>query len=197
MADAVVPISAGTGTNISTRTNASSEHMQVVMLGIDGSDTVVPATASGLSVVSDDVALTSVPPADALTDSIAAFQGNGTVIIQSGDTFTACTYKVAFANIAASQTDGNIVTGVTSKKIRVLRFGLHAGPTATDFTFCSKPGGAHTVISEKFALGANGGHEATAPPSGFLFETAAGEALTGLTGTGATTGVSVGYIEVA
>lgn len=51
MADSSVAITAGSGTSISTRTNASSEHIQVVTLGIDGSDSLVPHSTTGLSVI--------------------------------------------------------------------------------------------------------------------------------------------------
>lgn len=51
MADSSLGVKTGTDAQVSTRTNASSEHMQVVVLGIDGSNTVInPTSANGLPV---------------------------------------------------------------------------------------------------------------------------------------------------
>jgi len=53
MADSVVPIKDFNDAqkNVSTRTNASGEHIQVISVGIDGSDSIVPAdAANGLDV---------------------------------------------------------------------------------------------------------------------------------------------------
>lgn len=51
MADSSVAITAGSGTSISTRTNATGEHIQVMTLGIDGSDSIVGITADGVPVL--------------------------------------------------------------------------------------------------------------------------------------------------
>jgi hypothetical protein len=51
MADSSVAITPGSGVNISSRTNASGEQMQVLVVGIDGSDSIVPSdAANGLDV---------------------------------------------------------------------------------------------------------------------------------------------------
>ena len=102
--------------------------------------------------------------------------------------------KSAFANVAASQTDSSIVTAVAGKKIMVMSFRLHAGGTATNVTFNSKPAGSGTAISELFACAANGGRAEGWHEHGH-FLTSAGEGLTVTTGTGATTGIGVTYIE--
>lgn len=103
--------------------------------------------------------------------------------------------KYAKANVAASQTDAAVVAAVAGKKIRVLSFRLHAGGTATNVTFTSKPAGAGTAISELFALGINGGR--SEPPSDYgHFETAVGEGLSVTTGAGSTVGIGVVYVEV-
>lgn len=99
----------------------------------------------------------------------------------------------AFANVTASQTDSSIVAAVASKKIRVISYRLHAGGTATDVTFNTKPAGAGTAITEKFALAANGGREGSLNIYGH-FETSSGEGLTVTTGAGATTGIGVVYV---
>lgn len=98
----------------------------------------------------------------------------------------------AVANIAASTTDGAVITAVAGKKIRVLAVIAVAGATATNLTFNSKPAGAGTAISALFANGANGGEVLNFNPSGW-FETNSGEGLTVTTGSGSTTGISVVY----
>ena len=110
---------------------------------------------------------------------------------------TTLTPKTAIANIAASQTDSNIVTAVTSKKIRVVAVVSQAGATATVLTFNSKPAGAGAgaAISPTFQNGINGGEVLPYNPKGW-FETVAGQGLTATTGTGSTTGILVQYIEV-
>ena len=99
----------------------------------------------------------------------------------------------AFPNVAASQTDSQIVAGVTGKKIRVLAFAFVCGATATNATFNSKGSGAGTAISPLFANAANAGAVLGANELGWM-ETNSGEALTLTTGTGSTTGVLVIYV---
>ena len=103
--------------------------------------------------------------------------------------------KFAFANIAASTTDGVVVAAVSGKKIRVLALAGQCGATATNITFNSKPGGAGTAKSMLFANGANGGAVLPFNPEGW-FETVSGEGLSATTGAGSATGVQVVYAEV-
>ncbi len=103
--------------------------------------------------------------------------------------------KFAVANIAASQTDASVITAVSGKKICVLQVIAKAGSTATNITFNSKPAGAGTAITCLFANGANGDLTLSHSPVGW-FRTNTGEGLTVTTGTGATTGILVGYVEV-
>ena len=98
----------------------------------------------------------------------------------------------AFANPAASTTDGNVVTAVAGARINVLAFFAVAGGTATTLTFNSKGGGAGTAISPLLANAANGGISADYNPKGW-FTTNAGEGLTVTTGAGSATGVQVVY----
>jgi len=105
------------------------------------------------------------------------------------------TVKFAFANVAAASTDSSIIAAVTSKKIRVLEFRVHAGATATNITFNSKPSGGGVAISELFACAINGGRADGFNPFGH-FETVSGEGLTVTTGAGSTVGVGVVYVEV-
>jgi hypothetical protein len=98
----------------------------------------------------------------------------------------------AFANIAASTTDGSIIAAVGGKKIRVLAFMAESGSTATTITFNSKPGGAGTAITMDFQNAGNGGEVANFNPVGW-FETVSGQGLSATTGAGSTTGVQVVY----
>jgi hypothetical protein len=93
-----------------------------------------------------------------------------------------------FANVAASQTDSELVAAVPGKTIRVLAFHFVCGATGTNATFNSKGTGAGTAISPTYQNAANSG---IAPPTNDLgwFETNEGEALTLTTGAGSTTGV--------
>lgn len=123
----------------------------------------------------------------------------GGTIASTGDAYyngtTSLTVKRAFANIAASTTDGSVIAAVTSKKLRVLAAYVVAGGTATDVTFNSKPAGAGSAISATIAGGANSGAVLPYTPLGWL-ETVAGEGLTVTTGAGSTVGVQVLYVEV-
>lgn len=127
----------------------------------------------------------------ATTDSVTAELATDKIM----NGLTALTPKFAFANVAASQTDSNIVTAVTSKKIRVLAAYFVAGATATNVTFNTKPAGAGSAISALFADSANGGAILPFCPVGW-FETASGQGLTVTTGAGSTTGIGVVYVEV-
>lgn len=101
----------------------------------------------------------------------------------------------AKANIAASTTDGSVISAVTGKQIAAKGFIVMAGGTATDVTFNTKPSGAGTAISCLFACGANGGVAGPMcqPSGGFWFITNRSEGLTVTTGTGSTVGVIVTY----
>lgn len=98
-------------------------------------------------------------------------------------------------NITASATDSALVTGVATKKIRVVAMSSQAGGTATTLVFNSKPAGAGVAISPVYANGVNIGAVLPYNPVGW-FETVAGEALTATTGAGSTTSVLVTYILV-
>lgn len=108
---------------------------------------------------------------------------------------TALTPKFAFANINASTTDGQVVAAVASKRIRVLALYASCGSTGTDLTLNTKPAGAGSAISAKFANGANGGEILPYSQVGW-FQTNSGEGLSATTGTGTATGVGVVYVEV-
>lgn len=104
------------------------------------------------------------------------------------------TVKYAPINVTAGQTDASVVAAVAGKKIVVLQlFAITAG-TATDLTFNTKGAGAGTAISPTIPNGARGGEVLPYSKIGW-FETNKGEALTVTTGSGATTGLMVAYIE--
>lgn len=137
-------------------------------------------------------------PTQPVSGTVTANAGTGTMASaaspESGTVYngtTALTPKYAFANIAASQTDSQIVALVAAKKIRVLALYCVAGATATSITLQSNA----TAKSALLANGANGGEVLPFNPAGW-FETVAGEALKATTGAGSTTGIGVVYVEV-
>lgn len=99
--------------------------------------------------------------------------------------------QTAFDDVAASQTDSELVAAVSGKHIRVLAYVVQCGATATDVNF----GSGSTAITPLFANAANGGSVVPFNPIGW-FETNEGEALTVTTGTGSATGVLVRYVLV-
>jgi hypothetical protein len=107
----------------------------------------------------------------------------------------ALTVKWAVANVAASQTDANVVTAVASRKLRVLFVSTQDAGTTTAITFNSKGGGAGTAISPLYQQAVNSGLNLNFNSAGW-FQTNSGEALTVTTGTGTATGILVGYVEV-
>ena len=112
--------------------------------------------------------------------------------------------RTSFANVAASQTDSNIVTGKDGTIIRIIGGFVVVAGTATNVTFNSKGIGAGTAITSIIPCGANGGLMMSSPsqnpsgesPSGY-FETNKGEGLTITTGAGASiVGITIRYLEV-
>ena len=91
-----------------------------------------------------------------------------------------------FDDVAASQTDNELVAASVGNEIVVLAAVLQAGGTATTIVFNS----ASTAISMTFQNGSNGGVVLPYNPKGW-FKTTAGEALTCTTGAGSTTGVQL------
>ena len=101
--------------------------------------------------------------------------------------------RYALANVAASQTDSEIVAAVTGRRIRVLSVACVCGATATNLTFNSKGSGAGTAISMQFQNAANSGAVLPFNEAGW-FETVPNEGLTVTTGDGSTTGIQVAYV---
>ena len=112
--------------------------------------------------------------------------------------------KTSFVNVAASQTDTNIVTGIDAKRIRVIGgFAVVAG-TAMNITFNSKGTGSGTAITSIIPCGANGGavwplpaQTTTGEPPHGYWTTNKGEGLAVTTGSGATiVGITLTYVEL-
>ena len=112
--------------------------------------------------------------------------------------------NTSFANVAASQTDSNIISALDGKIISVIGgFAVVAG-TATNVTFNSKGTGAGTAISSIIPCGINGGllmplpaqQNTGEPPFGY-FKTNKGEGLTVTTGAGASiVGITITYVTI-
>ena len=113
--------------------------------------------------------------------------------------------NTSFANVAASQTDANIVTAQDGKIIRVIGgFAVVAG-TAMNLTFNSKGTGTGTAISSIIPCGANGGlviplpaqQDTGNPPFGYFRDTNKGEGLAVTTGAGASiVGITLTYVTI-
>lgn len=105
------------------------------------------------------------------------------------------TPRTAFANIAASTTDGTLVAASGSKRIRITGVVVMTGNRATDITFNSKPSGAGTAITCLFACSANGGFVMPFSPTGW-FESSGDEGISVTSSGGSTTGIQCTYIEI-
>src|SRR5690348_6473018 len=112
--------------------------------------------------------------------------------------------KTSFANVAASQTDSNIISLVQGKRLRVIGGWVVNAGTAMNVTFNSKGTGAGTAITSLIPCGANGGliFPSAQPiavgeaPYGY-FESNKDEGITVTTSAGATImGITLRYLEV-
>ena len=112
--------------------------------------------------------------------------------------------KTSFANVAASQTDANVISAKDSTIFRIIGGWVICAGTATNVTFNSKGTGAGTAITSICPYGVNGGHIMPSPsqpitgeaPPGY-FDTNKGEGLTVTTGAGASiTGITIRYVEI-
>ena len=113
--------------------------------------------------------------------------------------------RTSFANVAASQTDSNIISAKESTIFRIIGGFVVVAGTATNVTFNSKGTGAGTAITSIIPCGINGGLLMPSPaqiPSGEspcgYFDTNKGEGLTVTTGAGASiVGITLRYVEIA
>jgi hypothetical protein len=122
---------------------------------------------------------------------LAALTGGGVTGALVTPAGVVATVKYLNTTVAAAQTDSQLVALVAAKKIRVLALHLDCAGTATVATLQSnataKAGPFNNAASEQTVLPYN--------PHGW-FETAAGQALKITTGAGATTSVTLVYVEV-
>lgn len=120
------PATPPTGTVISTRTNAAAEHMQVVLLGIDGSDSIVPVDATlGVTVN------TELPDAAALADAAAnpaapAVAGFG--MLWNGTTWDRAPGTAA-SGLKVQQAADNVTTGTITANGQTVQAAVVAGMT--------------------------------------------------------------------
>jgi len=177
-------VAAGAEGDLSAKLRRLTADLDSVKTAVEVLDNAIAGSEMQVDVV-------TVPATDETTDAITVKLATDKIM----NDLTALTPKFAKANIAASTTDGAIVTAVTSKKIRVLALRVTVGGTATNVTFNSKPAGAGTAISELLAFAANGGSRDPFSPIGHI-ETASGEGLTATTGAGSTVGIGVIYVEI-
>lgn len=107
------------------------------------------------------------------------------------------------ANVAPGQTDSSLISAKIGIVYRIIGgFAVVAG-TATNVTLNSKGTGAGTAITSTLYCGINGGiafpiaskQDTGDPPFGY-FETNRGEGLTVTTGAGASTGITLVYIQI-
>jgi hypothetical protein len=99
--------------------------------------------------------------------------------------------RASSLSLAASTTDGALVTAVAGRKIRITSLVVAPGASTT-VTLNSKSGGAGTAITPPFTVQAN----LPPNPDGW-FESIVGEGLTITTSAGAASGVTVNYTFVS
>lgn len=117
--------------------------------------------------------------------------------IVKNDRGTRLELKTAFANIAQSTAEGEVVAAVPGYRIVVLAIFAHlAGGVETLLTLKSlADGGTPTPISSTKQVSANGGFVMVrGTESDFLFSALPGEALIATTGAGSTVGIDVTYV---
>ncbi len=167
--------------------------------GVQYTEADVDSTITGTAVLWEDSGDTlravsaakpmpvTAPAAARATHSIAV--AHQTDAIMSGSNTLAP--KFVSLTVTASQTDSSVISGVATKKLRVLSMVSHCAGTGTTLLLES---GTGTRI-HKAANGANGGEVLPFNPIGW-FETASGSALTATTGAGSDTELTITYIEV-
>ena len=125
MADSSVGIKTGVDAQVSTRTNAASEHMEVVMIGIDGSNSVVTTDATfGLDV---DVTRVSGTVTTTLAGNATATLANVTAVVASTTLFAANTAR-----------KGCVIHN-DSTAVLYLKYGT--GASTTNYTYKIPPDG--------------------------------------------------------
>lgn len=104
------------------------------------------------------------------------------------------TVKTAFVDNTNTNGDVTVVSAVTSKKIRVISYSLYMGGTATTLFFRTAASGTQISMSHRMSANTNFVHPGNV--SGFVFETASGQALVINASAGNSYSAQVQYIEV-
>jgi len=103
----------------------------------------------------------------------------------------------AFANVAASQTDEELIPANADAAIRIISLAMVTGGTATNVTFKSKESNeASVAISPLIANGANGGVVLPINYHGWAQTPDVARAVTVTTGAGSATGITINFIEI-
>lgn len=125
------------GTAISTRTNASGEQMQVVMLGVDGSDSVVPSDAAN--------GLTTVPAGDSVTTGTITASGQSvTAAVGAGMQSWGYAIYGTYATGLVLQFEASPDGGTTYQGVEMVQQTVTLGQVATL---------SHTVNQTTFFVG--------------------------------------------
>lgn len=191
MADTAVAITAGSGTNIDTRTESTNgNHRQVVVLGDPASNSAVAAVkdASTAPVATDPALVVAISPNSvnangqtimAQSAPVVAASNQSTISVSQDTSLltngaSGTTLAPKFAAISASSSGANIiVAAVSSKKIRVLAWDVKVN-AAVNFKWQSHTAGDKTGLY--YNSGQGDGVARAFNPVGY-FETVAGESL--------------------
>jgi hypothetical protein len=110
---------------------------------------------------------------------------------------TAVQVRRAFVNVAASQTDEEVIPANPNASIRIISLAMVTGGTATNVTFKSKETGQSAVdITPLFANSANGGVVLPLNVHGWAQTPDVARAVTVTTGAGSATGITINFIEI-
>ncbi len=143
MADSSVAITPGAGASVSTRTNASGEHLQAVVVGIDGSDSIVGSDATnGL-----DVDVTRLPALPAGTNNI------GDVDIASAPTLVT---KQAGTTAAQTSIASTTTPNTTLIAADANRLGLTIYNDSTQILFVLWAAGTESATAYSVQIAAGG-----------------------------------------
>ncbi len=150
-------MTAGSGTTILTDDTGASGHAQVVKLAIatDGSATLIPADANGLTVKQGTAANLNVTEASAAT-ALTALQLIDDSLFADDSGFTAGTSKVSMAGFMAddatpdSADEGDAVAARTTLDRKVI---VALGESGANFV---KGGGSQTGTSDQALMAASG-----------------------------------------
>lgn len=134
------------------------------------------------------------PAAAAKPPETVSLSSVGRIWLPNG---TAVQVRRAFANVAASQTDEEIIPANPNASIRIISLAMVTGGTATNVTFKSKEADQSAVdITPLFANSANGGVVLPLNVHGWAQTPDVARAVTVTTGAGSATGITINFIEI-